>query len=91
MGSFALVDVTVHRPVSQHRAAWRDHYPDLLAIGWVVAVSVGLFIPAGQHRVVLTYWPRAFTVGLLLALVSAASLVGAGAIAWMSARRKLRP
>ncbi|MHB1518993.1 MAG: YfhO family protein [Acidimicrobiales bacterium] len=49
MGSFALVDVTDHRPVSQHRAAWRDHYPDLLAIGWVLAVSVGLFIPALVH------------------------------------------
>ncbi len=32
-------------------------------------------VPAGRHTVVVTYWPKTFTVGILLAVLAAAALV----------------
>ena len=45
-------------------------------------------VPAGHHTIVLTYWPTAFTLGLLLAGLSASGLVLA--LVFESRRRRRR-
>jgi Bacterial membrane protein YfhO len=44
-------------------------------------------VPPGRHRVVLTYWPAAFTQGLVLAAVAVVGLVAAGVMESMRQRR----
>ena len=44
-------------------------------------IMLDVSIPPGRHTVVVTYWPRAFTLGLFLALLSSAGLVAALAVA----------
>jgi hypothetical protein len=46
-------------------------------------------IPAGEHTIVLRYWPKALTIGLVLALASALCLVGLLVVA--SVRKRRRP
>jgi hypothetical protein len=48
-------------------------------------------VPAGHHLIVIRYWPTAFTVGLILAIVSALSLITAGLVAWRRDRRPEAP
>ncbi len=45
-------------------------------------------VPAGRHIITVRYWPRAFTEGIVLALISAVFLVGL--LVW-TALRKRRP
>ena len=54
-------------------------------------IMLQLRVPAGRHRVVLTYAPAAFTLGLVLAAVAAAALVviGVGAVVLRRRRRTL--
>ena len=43
-------------------------------------------VPAGSHAIVLHYWPRALTEGIVLALVSAVFLVAILVLAWLRRR-----
>jgi hypothetical protein len=45
-------------------------------------------IPAGSHTIALQYWPETFTVGILLALASAAFLLGLLVVASFRNRRR---
>ncbi len=47
-------------------------------------------IPPGRHRIELRYWPRTFTVGLVLALVAALGLLGALGVDRLARRRRTR-
>jgi len=47
-------------------------------------------VPAGQHVVTLHYWPKRFSYGILLAVLSLASLVLGGLASWFFRRRKQR-
>ena len=38
-------------------------------------VMLQVKVPAGDHTVVLTYWPKAFSVGLLLTVVAVGALM----------------
>jgi Bacterial membrane protein YfhO len=45
-------------------------------------------IPAGTHTIALRYWPQTFTIGLVLAFVSAACLLGLLVFASVRKRRR---
>jgi hypothetical protein len=45
-------------------------------------------IPAGRHVVKVWYWPRAFTEGLVLAVLGAVALCGALVTEWLRRRRR---
>jgi hypothetical protein len=45
-------------------------------------------VPPGRHRVVLTYWPAAFTQGLVLAAIAAFGLVTVGVTGRLRHRRR---
>ena len=62
-----------------------DGHP--LALGRFAGVMLQARIPAGRHTVDVTYWPAAFTVGLLLALVAILGFVG-GALVIVVRRRR---
>lgn len=55
------------------------------------SVMVQVTVPAGDHDVVLTYWPQRLTLGLAIAGVTAAALVIAAVTGWFLARRRRRP
>lgn len=44
-------------------------------------------VPPGRHNIELSYWPQAFTVGIVLAAAAASALTGAGILSW---RRRLQ-
>ncbi|MGD0381481.1 MAG: YfhO family protein [Acidimicrobiales bacterium] len=46
-------------------------------------------VPAGRHVVKVWYWPRAFTEGLVLAVVAVAALGGAMLTGWVQRRRRV--
>ena len=46
-----------------------------LALEQYSGVMLQAVIPAGRHRVQLSYWPSTFTLGLLLAAISAIGLI----------------
>ena len=45
-------------------------------------------VPAGDHTVVVRYWPSSLTVGIVLAIVSAVGLITAGIVDKVRRRRK---
>ncbi len=47
-------------------------------------------VPPGHHTIVLTYWPTAFSVGLLLAALAVVGLVGALIVGALRANRSRR-
>ena len=55
------------------------------------SVMLQVTVPAGDHDVVLTYWPQLLNLGLAVAAVTAAALVIAAVTAWFLARRRRRP
>jgi hypothetical protein len=48
-------------------------------------------VPAGRHRVILTYWPAAFTQGLVLAAIAVFGLSAAGVLESVRRRRGTGP
>ena len=53
-------------------------------------VMLELDVPPGHHVVVVTYWPRAFTWGLVLAALAAVVLTAA-VLGDVIVRRRARP
>jgi hypothetical protein len=49
-------------------------------------VMLQLRVPPGHHTVVLTYWPRSFSVGLILAAVALVVLVAVMLLSWLRRR-----
>ena len=55
-----------------------------LALSRFSGVMLQARIPAGRHVIVASYWPSTFTLGLILALISATGLTSGLVVAWRS-------
>jgi hypothetical protein len=61
-----------------------------LALSRFAGVMLQARIPAGRHVIEASYWPSTFTLGLILALISATGLASGLVVAWRSHRRDPR-
>jgi len=61
-----------------------------LALETYAGMMLQARVPAGTHTIALHYWPKAFTAGILLAVTSAACLVGLLVAASVRKRRRSR-
>ncbi|MGH9080776.1 MAG: YfhO family protein [Acidimicrobiales bacterium] len=59
-----------------------------VALQRFAGVMLQMRVPAGIHTVELNYWPRAFTVGIILALMAVLGLAIAGIASFRSVRRR---
>jgi hypothetical protein len=50
-------------------------------------IMIQLSVPAGRHTVELQYWPKSFSIGIVLALCAAVGLAALLIVAWIRGRR----
>lgn len=67
---------------SAHAPGWRSNVGVVVEDGTLLALD----LPAGQHHVVVRYWPRMMTPGLVISALTWTTLLGAWA--WVSLRRR---
>ncbi|MHB8498882.1 MAG: YfhO family protein [Acidimicrobiales bacterium] len=61
-----------------------------LALDQFSGVMLQALLPAGHHTVVVTYWPKAFSLGIVLAVVAAVVLATALIVSEVTSRRRYR-
>ena len=59
-----------------------------VALSRYAGVMQQIEVPPGRHVIEVTYWPKAFSVGLFLAACAAVGLVAAALLAWIIGRRR---